>query len=561
MQYVSWKPTLFVLFLLFVVFIGCSDEDADGSGCSKDTDCREGRICENGTCVFYTADSDSTAQDGDTDSDGSQQTVGDEDPTDSDESQQVDGDNDQEQEWDWSEIGIPIFTPSPQPEGVCARRVLRYQDAQCNNTTRSQCEVKEYDAAGNVIYTHEDPDCNGSTIKCTHAAFDEQGRQILTASDTNCDGKTNECQITLYDENGYPKEQRNCASEPWNTGEVHDTDCLYRVFDDDRNTLYGYKDEDCNGSPDSNCHWQEYDALNNKRAFIQDTDCNGKCDYATVYTYDGQGNVLTKSSGCKEATDCYAYEYNTSGNKIRQRLDQDCDGFDWEYCYTYEYDSNGRIIQMENDRLCDGTVIECESYGYTDFPYIFGNSDYCFAGVSKSLRIYYDLTITKRHGNNDCSLGISSCLYASFYNEQAYGPYCPLIFSNYGVFFVYQYSEDGTILTLGLDTDCEGLSEEECEVNFIQDEKCGTFYVNEDGTAELISCDEDCNGTPDTYEEIRDDTGRPLSSRSDPTGQANWIECKTYTYDNEGNLQTIEEDEDCDGTPNLCIREEVLPCE
>ena len=68
------KHVVILSLLIFFVFTGCSNSGSNsGSGCTKDTDCRYGRVCENGICVEYEGgdgiipDGDSASVNGDLD--------------------------------------------------------------------------------------------------------------------------------------------------------------------------------------------------------------------------------------------------------------------------------------------------------------------------------------------------------------------------------------------------------------------------------------------------------------------------------------------------------------
>ena len=538
-----------VIVSLSFSFVGCNNDDAGTSGCTKDTDCRHDRICENGVCVSYAGDSDASASDGSSESDNSGQPGADEDPTDNsdqpggdedptdnsgqpggdedptDNSDQPGGDEDPEAEWDWSEQGIPIFTPSPQPVGVCARRVLRYFDDQCNNTTRSQCEVKEYDAAGNVIYTHDDPDCDGNPINCNYEVFNEQGNYIYAARDADCDGKTNYCSVSVYDENGRRVELRNCDTEPWNVGEVHDTNCRYWIYDDHGNTILYQLDRNCDqqfisttcytnnydengnrifsgtrndcGDVLTGCKYYTYDSSGNLLTEAVDLLCNGELSDCTANTYDERGNLLSTSTGCRTPSQCFTYEYNEFGNKVREIYDSDCDGIQFSRCESFDYDANGRMVHHEEDENCNGENIVCHdiSYSYTAFPQFVAKNSWqnCFAKSNQDFRSDENREIS--FIDTYCDGEIDSCKYTEIQENNLVDQQTCIPMRN-GYCIYHSYSDDGKILTVGIGSNCVGQSNN-CVCDEVSNMQCGTYSVADDGTVQLISCDTDCDGTSD----------------------------------------------------------------
>lgn len=172
-------------------------------------------------------------------------------------------------------------------------------------------------------------------------------------------------------------------------------------------------------------------------------------DYATTYTYDGNGFVVLveQDFGIDGDVDVeQSVSWDVSGNLLTYAIDDDGDGvtdYAVELVYagglavemledldgdgttdmwwTFTYDGEGRLILLEGDLGDDGTIDSVETRMYTD-PYLevgvalidFDNDGSTDLGIEFVYDALGNLLVEKRDNDAD---GTPETVYAGFYDD------------------------------------------------------------------------------------------------------------------------------------------------
>lgn len=91
-----------------------------------------------------------------------------------------------------------------------------------------------------------------------------------------------------------------------------------------------------------------------------DSDFDGVTDSVYTYSYDLQGNLITKNhytgeDDSGEPDEIITYQYDSSGNRIKEMRDLNGDGTVDEIS-NYFYDGNGNLSRIEEDNDNDATT-------------------------------------------------------------------------------------------------------------------------------------------------------------------------------------------------------------
>ena len=255
----------------------------------------------------------------------------------------------------------------------------------------------------------------------------------------------------------------------------------------------------------------------------EDSNVDGDADSITTFTYDDNGNKLTKSidnDADGEANEISTYTYDTDGNNLAASYDTDADG-EANAIHIYTYDTDGNNLATSYDTDADGEANRITIYTYdTDGNNLAASYDTDADGEANEISTYTYDTDGNRLTRGYDSNGDGEA------NEVN----------------TYTYDTDGNRLTRGYDSNGDG------EPNTIR-----IYTYDTDGNNLATSYDTDADGEPNTIRIYTYDTdGNNLASYdTDADGEAN--EISTHTYDTDGNWLTFSYDDDANGEPNLIL--------
>lgn len=308
-----------------------------------------------------------------------------------------------------------------------------------------------------------------------------------------------------------------------------------------RQRLY---DRDGNGVPEE-VETYTYDAAGSlvQQAF----DSNGDGSPETVQTFDAAGNLLSRvdRNPAGVVIQAETYEYDDTGNLIRQSFDGDGDGVD-NFVQTYTYDENNNLTSRSTDRDGDGSIesITTTTYTYDENNNILSKvSDFSDDGgtTDYSLNFTYDESgnVTSEsidyQGDGEIDF-VTTTTYDAAGNviQEISGPTNGLqtrVVNN-------TYDEQGNLLQTVTDSDNDG------EIDRIR-----TFSYDAAGNQIRSTSDFNADGVADTtFVSTYDEAGNLLSSASDFNGTGVLQDFFLYTYDAAGNRTSFSVDYEGDGT-------------
>ena len=267
-----------------------------------------------------------------------------------------------------------------------------------------------------------------------------------------------------------------------------------------------------------------YDADGNQLTKSTDSNADGTANYIDTFTYDADGNQLTKSTDSNAdgtANEIKTNTWDANGYLLTASRDRNGDGAANEIT-TYTYDAKGNQLTKSTDSNADGAVnrISTNTYFYANSNLLTRNVDFDADGIDDSFDSFtYD-------ANGD------TLTQSRDYNADSITDYL----------FTFTHDANGNKLTQSVDSSGDGASND-----------TQTWTYDDNGNQLTYSEDYGADGVDQVITYAYDANGNLLTQSVDSNADGTANEILTNTYDTTGNRTTQSLDQNGDGTANFMV--------